>query len=344
MHGEAWRRDLALAGFAAPGSIATGAGPWPLSVLWARALAQQEPARTDRSDAVSLAVIGLPCGVDLGISDVFAAAGHRVTELNSAAFTAVAEMDATAEAQPGLAVLLIGEQTDPVFGAAELLPSAARIAAAAALRGIPLWIVTRGAQQEARSADADLIGAALWGFTRTLVNDMPPGLGGTEIADRLLREISAATPETEIVWTPTGRHVLRLRRGLPPRWAEPGDRLGLSSDRPGGLDALSWKPIAQRDLAKGEVAIEVQAAGLNFRDMMWAMGLLPEEALIDGFAGPTFGLEGAGIVRAVGPGVENVAVGGRVAGLAPASLSTEVGTAAHAVMRIPTETSFAAAA
>src|SRR5204862_491978 len=74
-HGEAWRRDLALAGFATPGSIATGAGPWPLSVLWARAPAQQEPARTDLSDPLSLAVIGMPCGVDLGISDVFAAAG-----------------------------------------------------------------------------------------------------------------------------------------------------------------------------------------------------------------------------------------------------------------------------
>ena len=46
----------------------------------------------------------------------------------------------------------------------------------------------------------------------------------------------------------------------------------------------------------------MHAAGLNFRDMMWAMGLLPEEALIDGFAGPTFGLECAGIVRAVGAG------------------------------------------
>ena len=67
----------------------------------------------------------------------------------------------------------------------------------------------------------------------------------------------------------------------------------------------------------GEVAIEVHAAGLNFRDMMWAMGLLPEEALIDGFAGPTFGLECAGIVRAVGAGVADLAVGDRVAGFAP---------------------------
>ena len=59
----------------------------------------------------------------------------------------------------------------------------------------------------------------------------------------------------------------------------------------------------------------MHAAGLNFRDIMWAMGLLPEEALIDGFAGPTFGLECAGIVRAVGAGVEDLAVGDRVAGV-----------------------------
>src|SRR5207237_576992 len=85
-------------------------------------------------------------------------------------------------------------------------------------------------------------------------------------------------------------------------------------------------------------------AGLNFRDTMWAMGLLPEEALIDGFAGPTFGLECAGVIAAVGAGVEDLAVGDRVAGLAPASLGTHVVTTAQAVMRIPPETSFAAAA
>src|SRR5207247_4911092 len=62
------------------------------------------------------------------------------------------------------------------------------------------------------------------------------------------------------------------------------------------------------------------AAGLNFRDMMWAMGLLPEEALIDGFAGPTFGLECAGIVRSLGPGVTDLSVGDRVMAFAPASL------------------------
>src|SRR5204863_3322028 len=140
------------------------------------------------------------------------------------------------------------------------------------------------------------------------------------------------------------RHVLRLRRGLPPRWAESGDTLGLTSDRPGGLDALSWKMTPPRDVGPGEVAIEVHAAGLNFRDMMWAMGLLPEEALIDGFAGPTFGLECAGIIRSVGSDKKDWAVGDRVMGFAPASLGTRVVTMAEALAPIPPGTSFSAAA
>jgi NADPH:quinone reductase-like Zn-dependent oxidoreductase/NAD(P)-dependent dehydrogenase (short-subunit alcohol dehydrogenase family)/acyl carrier protein len=138
--------------------------------------------------------------------------------------------------------------------------------------------------------------------------------------------------------------VLRLRRGLPPRLAASTDAVALASEPPGGLDSLGWKLAEQRDPRPGEVAIEVHAAGLNFRDMMWGMGLLPEEALIDGFAGPTFGLECAGIIRAVASDVAGLSIGDRVAGLAPAALSSRVITAAHAVMRIPSEISFAAAA
>src|SRR4051794_38818682 len=77
---------------------------------------------------------------------------------------------------------------------------------------------------------------------------------------------------------------------------------------------------------------------------MWGMGLLPEEALIDGFAGPGFGLECAGIIRAVGPDVTDLRAGDRVAGFAPAALANRVTTAAHAVTRMPDETSFVAAA
>ena len=117
-----------------------------------------------------------------------------------------------------------------------------------------------------------------------------------------------------------------------------------AADQPGGLDALGWKRLTPRPAGPGEVEIDVRAVGLNFRDVMWGMGLLPEEALIDGFAGPTFGLECAGTVRALGPGVEGLAIGDRVAGFAPAALSSHVTTAAHAVTPIPAETSFEEAA
>src|SRR5712671_2783636 len=351
--GEVWRRELALAGFAAPGSAAIAAGPWPGAVFWGCAPADEELVSPAPAPAFSVSLVTTRATEDRDFQDRLVEAGHRVTELDATGFAAAADAEA-AEEQDRVALVVVDEEGDPVAQAAGLIPVVARIAAAAALRGIPLWIVTRGAQQGAAGTDAGLVGAALWGFGRVLLNetprltlrllDVPPALGGAELAERLLCELIAATPDTEIVWTPTGRHVLRLRRGLPPRWADETDALGLTSDRPGGLDALSWKTIPPREVGPGEVAIEVHAAGLNFRDTMWAMGLLPEEALIDGFAGPTFGLECAGIIRAVGSGIEDLAVGDRVAGLAPASLGTQVVTAAQAVIRIPPETSFAAAA
>jgi NADPH:quinone reductase-like Zn-dependent oxidoreductase/acyl carrier protein/short-subunit dehydrogenase len=74
------------------------------------------------------------------------------------------------------------------------------------------------------------------------------------------------------------------------------------------------------------------------------MGLLPEEALIDGFAGPTFGLECAGIIRSIAADVERWAVGDRVMGFAPASLGTRVVTMADALAPIPPGMSFSATA
>jgi NADPH:quinone reductase-like Zn-dependent oxidoreductase/acyl carrier protein len=174
--------------------------------------------------------------------------------------------------------------------------------------------------------------------------DMPAILTVNDRARQIAAELSAAGSENEIVWTPEGRHVLRVRRGLPPRLAEPSDVLTLGSRHPGGLDSLGWEVVAPRPVGTAQVEVEVHAAGLNFRDMMWAMGLLPEEALIDGFAGPTFGLECAGIIRSVGSGVKDWAVGDRVMGFAPASLGTRVVTMADALAPIPPGTSFSAAA
>lgn len=165
-----------------------------------------------------------------------------------------------------------------------------------------------------------------------------PELSEIEMADRIARELSVNDGEDDIAWTPEARLGTRF---VP--LAEPAGVSGLpvrlAISRPGLLGSLAWQAAPTRAPGPGEVQVEVTAAGLNFRDVMWALGQLPDEALIGGFAGPTLGLECAGRVRAVGPDVTTLSPGMRVMGFAPASLSSEVVTSVHALTHIPPELS-----
>jgi NADPH:quinone reductase-like Zn-dependent oxidoreductase/NADP-dependent 3-hydroxy acid dehydrogenase YdfG/acyl carrier protein len=255
----------------------------------------------------------------------------------------------------GDAMILVADAAaDPIADLSRIMPLLARAAAAAAKRKIPLWLVTSGAQQAGKALADDLVGGALWGFGRVLINeipglalhlvDLPPAMTSDQRALVLAGEIAAAELESEIVWTSAGRHVLRLRRGLPPIPATPGDAVVAACAPPGGHDRLEWNIAPPRAPGPREIDIEVAAAGLNFRDVMWASGTLPEDALSGGFAGAALGLECAGTVRAIGAGVEGIAVGDRVAGFAPRALASHAITRADAVIAIPAEVSFAAAA
>jgi NADPH2:quinone reductase len=75
----------------------------------------------------------------------------------------------------------------------------------------------------------------------------------------------------------------------------------------GGPEVLSWEEVPLGTPAAGEVRIRHEAVGLNFIDIYHRSGLYPLP-LPSGI-----GLEGAGIVEAVGEEVSQVAVGDRVA-------------------------------
>ncbi|MDW7745298.1 MAG: type I polyketide synthase [Halomonas sp.] len=77
---------------------------------------------------------------------------------------------------------------------------------------------------------------------------------------------------------------------------------------------------------------------------MYTLGLLSDEAIENGFAGPTLGLEFAGIVEAVGPWTNDVAVGDAVVGFGPASFSDRLIASRHAIAPLPEGVGFAAAA
>ena len=65
----------------------------------------------------------------------------------------------------------------------------------------------------------------------------------------------------------------------------------LERSNTGGLNEMVWGPAERAAPGPGEVEIAVAATGLNFRDVLWALSMLPEEILEDGFAGPRLGLE-----------------------------------------------------
>ena len=102
----------------------------------------------------------------------------------------------------------------------------------------------------------------------------------------------------------------------------------------GSLDELRFAPVPRRPPRAGEVEVRVRAAGLNFKDLLIALG-----AVRSGAAGEIeqrrLGLECSGEIVALGDGVEHLRVGERVAAMAPGSLATHVTIAATAVAPIP---------
>ena len=111
----------------------------------------------------------------------------------------------------------------------------------------------------------------------------------------------------------------------------------------GRLDDLRWVAEPRRAPGPGEIEIEVAASGLNYRDVMWSMGLLPEEALENGFAGPTLGIECAGTVLRVGRDVSTLKPGDRVLGFGPECLASHVVVPVPMAARIPEGMAFEAA-
>ena len=75
----------------------------------------------------------------------------------------------------------------------------------------------------------------------------------------------------------------------------------------GGPEVLKWEDVEVGDPGPGQVKIRQEAAGLNFIDVYHRTGLYKQELPF------TPGVEGAGVVDAVGPDVSNVKAGDRVA-------------------------------
>jgi acyl transferase domain-containing protein/NADPH:quinone reductase-like Zn-dependent oxidoreductase/acyl carrier protein len=329
-----WQAQLESAGFATADARALPTSLWPTCLIAARAAEKAAP------DAPVAQTITL-----FAAASPFADTMVEALEGNGATVARRPLAELPANHSGKIAVLLDGDEA----GLPDRLTLIARLAALPVGEApIPVTLITHGADS------ADPQAAALMGARRVLANEagqvaarlirLAPDLLPEAAAAHAATETLRPDAEQEVTWDARGRHVPRIRRALPVGAGSAPQVLRLAIERPGLLDSLGWGGAVPVAPGPSELAIKVEAAGLNFRDVMWAMGLLPDEALLDGFAGPTLGLECAGTVTALGKGVRDFAVGDRVMAFAPASLSTHTVTAAHAVMRMPASLDFAAAA
>jgi NADPH2:quinone reductase len=102
-------------------------------------------------------------------------------------------------------------------------------------------------------------------------------------------------------------------------------------DQFGGPEVLAWREIDIPSLQPGMVLVSQQAIGLNFIDTYHRSGLYPLELP----AG--VGVEAAGIVEAVGEGVDTISVGDRVAyvGLPPGAYAQKRIFPADRLVKLP---------
>lgn len=216
---------------------------------------------------------------------------------------------------------------------------------------VTLWLPTQGYQH---GDDA-----ALWGFGRSLANEAVghsvtllelPEQPSTKALACIADSVTHPDTENELVITQAGtRYATRLRTLPAPHphkasQAAPRQAMTLGFALPGQLRQLQWRPRQLPELGADEVEVRVKATGLNFRDVMYTLGLLSDEAIENGFAGPTLGLEFSGEVVAVGSNVNHLSPGQGVVGFGPASFSDRLVASQHAVAPLPEGVSYAAAA
>jgi acyl transferase domain-containing protein/aryl carrier-like protein len=216
---------------------------------------------------------------------------------------------------------------------------------------IRLWVITHGAQAVRGGERPALDQTPLWGLARTIGREHPElgctlvDLGRRDGYSALREELQRNDGEDEVALRGGRRYVARLARldtRRVRRVARDG-RYRCEVWTPGGLDSLRLCPIAARRPGPREVEVCVRAAGVNFRDVMLALGLYPGA----GDEPIQLGNEAAGTVTAVGDGVEAIEVGDRVLVITPSGrgcIASHVQVPAAFALPMPTRLDYAASA
>ncbi len=221
------------------------------------------------------------------------------------------------------------------------------------------WLVTRGAQAvEDAPGELAVAQAPLWGLGRVIAMEHPAlqcvcvDLDSviTESGDRALFDaVWHVDGETQIAQRQGRYYAARLQRYTPselPLSGSSPSSFRLQIKQYGSLDSLCRTPMERSEPGPGEVEIEVQAVGLNFRDVLNALGGLKAylQALGLEASSVPFGFECAGIISQVGAKVTEQVPGDRVMALGLGAMASHVVVPADYVMPLPNDMNMLAAA
>ncbi|MGQ4406689.1 SDR family NAD(P)-dependent oxidoreductase, partial [Streptomyces hayashii] len=230
------------------------------------------------------------------------------------------------------------------------LPTAVRAATAQVLGVIQQWladerladsrlvVVTRNALPD------DLVHSPVWGLVRSAQTENPGRITLVDLDDHpdsaaVLAE-AVQSDEPRIMVRAGRPTAARLVRATAPELVPPAgaDAWRLEITEPGTFDNLTLGvyPHAEKPLADNEVRVAVHAGGLNFHDVVAALGMVDDDL--------TLGREAAGVVVEVGDAVPDLAPGDRVMGILSSGFGPLAVTDHRYLARMPEGWTFAQAA
>ncbi|MBP2061815.1 type I polyketide synthase [Streptomyces iranensis] len=298
---------------------------------------------------------------------VLGAGGHP----DPAALDAALDDDEPVPSVPSVVLADMTDLTGPDGAGAEEASAVALSATGRALELVRDWlaeprladarlvVVTRGAvaaDGPESTARVDLAAAAVWGLVRSAQSENP---GRFVLLDRDDEPNSQADPHTDAVRIAVARAVemdepqlaLRAGRALVPRLVHAGtggaglvgpvaqpEAWRLDTAGTATLENVVPVPCPEvlEPLGAGQVRIAVRAAGVNFRDVVVGLGMVPGQTGLGG--------EGAGVVVDIGPAVTHLSVGDRVMGVLDQSFGPLAVTDTRLLAPIPDGWSFRQAA
>ena len=351
--------------FAAVGETRPALASLLQQVAWAPVIEAPQGPKTATATGPLLVL-----GAGGGLADALVPAGDRAAPVRRLADAAPAA-SALREACEALQAMAPGARVQVLDLRALDLPPAARtpdpasldaawsraidgvrtlaIALAGAAPAPALWLATRGAVAAGSPAPLAFEHGALWGVGRVLAHEHPqldvrlldlardtsPAGGSLPLDAAALAALLAAPPAQRQLALRAGRwHAPRLAPLTVPGGSAKADEVAnwrAALGEPGTPQSLHWRQATRPAPAAGRVEIEVEAAGLNFLDLLSALGAHPG---VEGGTRP-LGLECAGRVARVGPGVSEFAPGDAVVAVCNPALGRHAVAHASLVQRHP---------